>query len=241
MVRILRLLPTTLASLALLTGCGGQSVAGSTPRAAVAQASGQIGSSPLRRASTEGAKKATLYVGNQPFSGDASVSVYSNGGAKLLRSIPLAGRALYGLTVSRQDFLFTWMPEGSKGEYPLNIYKARGAKLVQSLTFKNPLGLATDESGDLFVQCALARVCEYPADAKTGVKNTVSRTIQLKNSFSIQAIATDPSSGSVALLVPQNAVLYVYPSGTTKPSWTIHNQSLASCNEMASTTRVICT
>ena len=231
MIRFLCLLPTTVVSVALLTACGGQSVSGSTPTVTVLQASGQIESNTLRRANTEGTKKATLYVGNQPFSGDASISIYSNGGAKLLRSIPLAGRAEYGFIASQQGFLFTWMPEGSNGKYPLDIYKERGAKLVQTLTFKQPLGLAIDESGNLFVQCALARVCEYPADAKIGVQNTVSRTIQLKNSFSIQAIATDPRSGNVALLVPPH--LYVYPPGAIKPSWTISNLNLAYFREMA--------
>jgi hypothetical protein len=194
--------------------------------AACAQATNGTSVAPLNDATmkrsgvSSRAATSTLYVLNL---GGGEISIYASGGAKYLRSVQLGGNSIGSFAVDTKGHLFAGLAHFGAGPYVLNIYANRGAKVVQSLSQRQPFAVMTvDSSGNFFETCAERRVCEYPADGKKVVKDHIVRRIQLKNvgGGEIGLLATD-SSGDLA--VDSLAGIAVYPPHEKVPNWTISN------------------
>jgi hypothetical protein len=159
----------------------------------------------------------TLYVLNSQSPESWGVSIYSNGGASLLRSLSL-GRFANSVAADPLGHLF--VPSAPAGPWLLNVYENRGARVVQTLHQQELFGLLTlDRSGNLYTLCSEHKLCEYAADGHRVLKQRASRKIELRKFGAVpEALAVD-ASGDVA--VSSGDLILVFAPGTTTPYWTI--------------------
>lgn len=201
---------------ALLAACGGPGTL-TSQSASQSGLPAQRGTMPVTPAGKSNSP--TLYVLNSGGGKAFAVTVYSDGGASLLRSISF-GEDSEGFTVDPLGHFYVAFPETQGdpgGPGLLNIYGSRGAKVLRTLHQRHPFGLLTiDGSGNLYTLCANARVCEYAS-----AKQHVIRKIALGKfgSGRSTALATD-ASGNLASDSLYGPVL-VFAPGATEPYWKI--------------------
>jgi hypothetical protein len=155
----------------------------------------------------------TLYVLNSNgASGSSSITVYSGGGAKLLRTISVGKKGSPSFTVDGDGKLYASDYPGH-GRATLRIYENQGAKLVGKWRQKQAyVDLTADASGNIFTTCGIT-VCEYDASGKVTRKFT----------HATFPLAVD-NSGDVSVSEcggkGDNGVQCIFAPGETKPFWT---------------------
>lgn len=209
MKTLFRLVAATL-SVALLAACSDGVL---TPRSApLSTVSSQRQARPIAPSNAGGPTLYVLNSGGQAF----GVTVYSGGGASLLRTISF-GKYSDGFTVDPSGHLYVGFPTSQgdpAGPGLLNIYSNRGVKVERTLQQPHPFALPTlDGSGNLFTYCAASRLCEY-ADAK----QQVIRRIALRHFNSGGSALAVDASGNLAVDSPTGPIL-VFAPGATQPSW----------------------
>ncbi|HEY1682128.1 MAG TPA: hypothetical protein VGF98_10865 [Candidatus Tumulicola sp.] len=153
----------------------------------------------------------------------ATVTVYSNAGARLLRTISLVAvddltKKLFNMTASSSGFLYIELPADPgqvKSPGLLTIYKGKGAKKIASIGLSsNYYLLVADAVGNVYTMCKNRLMCEYNASGKSVRKINVGKY----GWNGAEALAVD-SSGDLAIVY--NDAAMVFPPGATKPSWSI--------------------
>jgi hypothetical protein len=207
-------------SLALLSACAG----GASP-----ESPGASGAPPdTMNARPRNGYDATLYalnVGGKT----ATVTVYAQGGAKLLRTVSLGSvdsgsQRLYDMTTSSAGFLYTESPTQpslghSKGT--LNIYENKGGKHIGSAKLEMNYHLITaDAEGNVYVMCNTAELCEFTSRGKSVRKINIGK-LGKPAWRNIQALAVD-HSGNLAVISDYQAA--VFPPGALTPTWTINDE-----------------
>jgi hypothetical protein len=153
----------------------------------------------------------------------ATVTAYSNAGAKLVRTISLGSvndltQKLFNMTASSSGFLYAespTKPDQVKSPGVLTIYKEEGSKKVASINLpQNYRLLMADAAGDVYTMCKNREMCEYSASGKSVRKINVGKW----GWTGADALAVDPK-GNLAIVDYDEAL--VFPPGATKPTWSI--------------------
>lgn len=184
-----------------------------------------------------------LYLWNEPSeSQEPAVSVYANGGAKLVRTITAPGNGtngFNGMTSDAEGHLFmAYVPLNSSRNPPgyLSIYSRLGSRVVQKLKQSHQFQLPIiDSLGNLETMCAAGRVCTYAAaDDQRVVKQQVIRRIALARISpyhkGVHDFAADKSGD---LAINRGGVVQVFAPGATTPSWQEAPQTLDGMNSTA--------
>jgi hypothetical protein len=180
---------------------------------AEAPLNGRIATTPLRITSRHSApRKSALYVLNATNSSDYSVSIYSQDGAKYLRSISsttVGDGGTIGFTADSLGNLYL-SQELNPRFFLLNVYVQNGAKIqrARKLKQKRPFNsLAVDMAGNVYTSCPPGtQLCEY-------TKKKLMRRFEANG-----PIATD-FSGNVAALQRNQSSVGEYALGQDKPYW----------------------
>lgn len=195
-------------SAALLAACGG-------PGALISQSQPSSKLPSQRQAAQIAPGKSggpTLYVLNQESGPQVAATIYSGGGASLLRSINVgtfSGAYQVGFAVDASGRLYA--SAAQQRDAVLTIYANRGAKIVRTLHQTHPFSVLTlDENGNLYTFCSAARVCEY-----ANAKQRIMRRLPEAN----PPLAVD-AAGDLALFSEQGGVR-VFAPGQTQPYWQI--------------------
>jgi hypothetical protein len=165
----------------------------------------------------------------------ASVTVYSQGGAKLLRTLALGDssgylRTYYEMDASSAGLLYTQTPSSGDSHSPglLSIYENNGTKKIASTSLpKNYSLLTVDASGNAYNQCGNHNVCEYSAKGKLVRKINASKNF---GKGPVRALAVD-QSGNLAIVA--DSAVKVFPPKSQTPTWTVDNPIQGSYNVSA--------
>jgi hypothetical protein len=196
----------------------GSLLAGCSPQTQAVSA-GAVPAAPSVRDRSQ--TKATLYALNLSGSA-ASVSVYSDVGQKLLRTIQLGSvfgnhESLVYMTAAA-GLLYTespGQPQQSRTAGLLRILSDKGSKKVASIKVpENYHLLAADNSGNVFTMCGVLPLCEYSSAGKLVRKFSLAQ-YKVKP---VEAMAAN-ASGDIAII--GGGVAAVFAPGATKPFWTI--------------------
>jgi len=174
------------------------------------------------RGPNEKSTNITVYILNLNIN-TPTVSVYSQGGAKFVRTLALGeighfSENSYALAATRPGLLYTLSPTDPKrvtSPGVLNVYRDKGQKQITSVDLeKNYARLAVDEHGDAYTVCQKLVICEYTSGGQPlrqiNTKNILGRDTPV-------ALAVD-RNGDLAVL---GNSAFVYPPGSKKPTWRI--------------------
>jgi hypothetical protein len=146
--------------------------------------------------------------------GPYSAAVYSGGGVKYLRSVPVAVQlgALGWVGFAADGLGRLYVSNTTSKNAPLlNIYVNRGATLLRTLAQEHSFfGLSIDSNHNLYTSCAAERVCEY-------AKSTQHITRRLQRSTA--PLAVDAAGDVAVRAYPQD--IDVYAPGEKSPYWQI--------------------
>jgi hypothetical protein len=155
----------------------------------------------------------TLYVLNSNgTSSSSSISVYSGGGAKLLRTKMIGKKGSPSFAVSEDGKLYTSDYPGH-GRATLNIYEKRGSKLIDKWHQQRAyVDLTSDTAGNIYATCGNS-VCEYDASGKLARRFTRSTSPLAVDSAGDVGVSECGGKGN-------NGVECVFAPEETKPYWT---------------------